>query len=128
MTRQQLTLEPTRHPATSFVAARRVQSALSDQPTRAVATAAALVSEIIESLTRDRALDAIELEVQTQPGIIHITLRWTASAHGESWEVDGLARLYLERLTSAWGHDPDTNQIWFQLNGRAANPPENRAA
>lgn len=103
------------HPSPSFVAGQRVQGALQTQPPRTVATAARLVSQVVEDLTYKRAMRWVAINLQDRPYGVMITVIGSGAAPSEGWKVDGLARLLLDQLATCWGDDPDHNRIWFQL-------------
>lgn len=110
-----LTLRSSEHPALAFIAARRVRSALRDQPPHAVVTAAKLVSEIVDSVIHKRAVRAIDLEIRAEPGSIRVAISGTGNAPDRGWKVDRLVLLLLERLSADWGEEPASNRIWFEL-------------
>jgi hypothetical protein len=122
LTDRQIILRPSEHPAASFAVARHVQQALADQPHHVAVTAAKLASEIVEDLTRQRAVRLVHVDLDIHSGEVTTTVRCLGSAPDAGWKLEGLARLLLDRLATNWGEEPQTNQIWFDLADESSRP------
>lgn len=107
------------HPAPSFVAGQRVQGALRRQSPHTVATATRLVSQVITDLTHKRAVRWVAIDLAAQSDGVMIAVIGSGTAPPGGWNVDGLARLLLDRLATRWGEDPEHNRVWFELAGPA---------
>lgn len=120
MTNLRITLRLAEHPAPSFVAGQRVQGALRTQPPHTVATATRLVSQVIYDLTHAREVRWVAIDLAAQPHGVMIAVFGSGTAPVGGWQLDGLARLLLDRLATRWGEDPEHNRVWFELAGPAA--------